>query len=81
MADIYLQFSDCGQHIRKWSAEPFEGCLAYLDRQATAARFDEIARDVASNPTPEAKFLASIYRTLSAAIQDLDSWTAEIRHV
>jgi hypothetical protein len=24
MAEIYVQFSDCGQHIRKWSREPFE---------------------------------------------------------
>lgn len=24
---IYVQFSDCGQHIRKWDFEPFEGGL------------------------------------------------------
>jgi hypothetical protein len=27
---IYLQMSDCGQHIRKWSREPFDGCCDYV---------------------------------------------------
>jgi hypothetical protein len=27
---IYLQFSDCGQHIRKWSRKPFEGARRCL---------------------------------------------------
>lgn len=26
---LYVQMSDCGQHIRKWSREPFEGCCDY----------------------------------------------------
>lgn len=28
-ATIYVQFSDCGQHIRKWSREPFEGGMPF----------------------------------------------------
>jgi len=26
---LYVQFSDYGQHIRKWSLEPFDGALAF----------------------------------------------------
>ena len=26
---IYVQFSDCGQHIRKWAREPFDGAISY----------------------------------------------------
>lgn len=25
---IYIQFSECGQHIRKWSRKPFDGASA-----------------------------------------------------
>ncbi len=28
---IHLQFSDCGNHIRKWSREPFDGGVAYVE--------------------------------------------------
>jgi hypothetical protein len=28
---IYIQFSDCGEHIRKWSREPFDGGAAYVE--------------------------------------------------
>lgn len=26
---IYIQFSDTGRHIRKWSLKPFEGAIKY----------------------------------------------------
>lgn len=26
---LYVQFSDDGRHIRRWSAEPFEGAVIY----------------------------------------------------
>jgi len=29
MTTIYIQFSDCGQHIRKWSRDPFDGGLCF----------------------------------------------------
>lgn len=29
---IYVQFSDCRQHIRKWSREPFEGGHRFMDQ-------------------------------------------------
>ena len=31
-AAVYLQFSDCGQHVRKWSREPFENAEEYHPR-------------------------------------------------
>lgn len=34
MTAIYVQFSDCGQHIRKWSREPFDGCTEYVNLDA-----------------------------------------------
>ena len=27
---IYIQYSDCGNHIRRWSREPFDGGVAYV---------------------------------------------------
>ncbi len=26
---IYIQFSDTGRHIRKWSLKPFDGAVKY----------------------------------------------------
>lgn len=45
-ARLWLQFSDCGQHIRKWSREPFEGAALFsgfsgrVVGDANAARSD-----------------------------------------
>lgn len=33
---IYIQMSDCGQHIRKWSAEPFEGATRFESKGEAA---------------------------------------------
>lgn len=27
---LYVQMSDCGRHIRKWSRTEFEGCAGYM---------------------------------------------------
>ena len=34
-ASIYIQFTTCGQHVRKWSREPFEGgvCFARVEQE------------------------------------------------
>ncbi len=27
---LYIQFSDCGQHIRKWSRDHFQGATEFI---------------------------------------------------
>lgn len=28
-AEIFVQFSDCGKHIRRWGREPFPGAIVF----------------------------------------------------
>lgn len=41
---IYVQWSDDGQHIRKWSHEPFEGSAAFVPADTITALRAEVAR-------------------------------------
>ena len=45
---IYVQWSDDGQHIRKWSHEPFDGSAAFVDAdELNALRAEvEMLRDL-----------------------------------
>ena len=43
---IYVQYSDCGNHIRKWSREPFEGGVAYAD----VSQLRDVARNMRRYP-------------------------------
>lgn len=40
MTLIYLQFSDSGENIRKWSREPFEGGVRFVAGEATDEMVD-----------------------------------------
>jgi hypothetical protein len=77
VADLYVQFSDCGQHIRKWSMEPFEGGVAYLDRDATANRFVNAGKRVTAHTAPEARTAGLIFDIFAEAVRDLDAWLIE----
>lgn len=35
---IYVQWSDDGQHIRKWSHEPFDGGIAFVAAALTQTK-------------------------------------------
>ena len=45
MTRIHVQYSDCGEHIRKWSREPFEGGVAYEPAPVWNTNMDEAPRD------------------------------------
>lgn len=47
---IYVQFSEDGAHIRKWSTEPFEGGVQFV-RLPPVYRLDEIPSDVGKSET------------------------------
>lgn len=49
-AAIYIVFSDDGQHIRKWSREPFEGGQAFRALPAEKPRDPPLAPLEVPNP-------------------------------
>lgn len=52
---IYVQWSDDGQHIRKWSREPFEGSAATPAQGIEAAKADETRSGSAVGESPVAE--------------------------
>ena len=45
---IYIQYSACGDHIRKWSREPFDGGVAYVEAPGERAAIVRYLRETAS---------------------------------
>ncbi|MCU9611879.1 hypothetical protein OEK97_28645, partial [Escherichia coli] len=37
-----IQFTEDGQHIRKWSREPFEGGVGYVDAKKQRAKIKDL---------------------------------------
>ena len=38
MSALFVQFSDCGKHIRRWSREPFDGAVEYTAETVEQAK-------------------------------------------
>jgi hypothetical protein len=79
MADIYLQFSDCGQHIRKWSSEPFEGGARYRDAAEVKANLRAIGDEIVkqSDCAASASLAQMLSYLFASLVGDAHSWRGD----